>query len=365
MSVSNSSFELGELYFEKCDFVEARSKYLEAKEAYLEAKDFPKFLKCVQRLLRVYAEMEDHKAIDELKDQLQTLVMKERLKLDSRTYYTLGLCAFFKGQKDLSLEYVEKSLSLALSSDEKEDICYAIHGLAIVYASMDRIEDALKEIYNLQVFFQVISLPELEITSQMVNAHILRKMGQHDKAADILWTCYERLKERKNFLLHLELLYAMGITYHDAGQLDLARLYLGLARKSIDPVSLRNMNNHINKRLSELGDSDESQYDLIFNKTSKSLTEKKRGRVDFKNQFILLDLLKLFLRKPGEVHSKEEIVERVWKQDYDPRVHDNKLYVTIKRLRKLIEPEYEKPRYIFRAKNGYYLNKSTRVLMRD
>ena len=30
---------------------------------------------------------------------------------------------------------------------------------------------------------------------------------------------------------------------------------------------------------------------------------------------------------------------RLWKQDYDPRVHDNKLYGTIKRLRKMIEPE--------------------------
>jgi DNA-binding response OmpR family regulator len=53
----------------------------------------------------------------------------------------------------------------------------------------------------------------------------------------------------------------------------------------------------------------------------------------------------------------------VWKQDYDPGIHDNKIYVTIKRLRKLIEPDYEKPRYIFRAKNGYYLNKNTKVLL--
>ena len=43
--------------------------------------------------------------------------------------------------------------------------------------------------------------------------------------------------------------------------------------------------------------------------------------------------------------------------------HDNKIYVTIKRLRKLIEPDYDKPRYIFRAKNGYYLNKNTKILM--
>jgi hypothetical protein len=31
----------------------------------------------------------------------------------------------------------------------------------------------------------------------------------------------------------------------------------------------------------------------------------------------------------------------------------------------LIEPEIDKPRYIFRAKNGYYLNKNTRVLFNE
>ncbi len=76
-----------------------------------------------------------------------------------------------------------------------------------------------------------------------------------------------------------------------------------------------------------------------------------------------MDLLKLFVQNPGAVFSKEYLVENVWKQPYDPSVHDNKIYVTIKRLRKMIEPDYEKPKYIFRAKNGYFMNKSARVLM--
>jgi DNA-binding response OmpR family regulator len=69
------------------------------------------------------------------------------------------------------------------------------------------------------------------------------------------------------------------------------------------------------------------------------------------------------VKSPGEVYSKEAIVEKIWKQSYDPSVHDNKLYVTIKRLRKMIEPDFDKPKYIFRAKNGYYLNKNARVLL--
>ena len=78
-----------------------------------------------------------------------------------------------------------------------------------------------------------------------------------------------------------------------------------------------------------------------------------------------MDMLRLFIQNPGNVYSKEVLVKQVWKQEYNPAVHDNKIYVTIKRLRKLIEPEYDKPRYIFRAKNGYYLNKNTSILLQN
>ncbi|WP_232468961.1 winged helix-turn-helix domain-containing protein [Bdellovibrio bacteriovorus] len=79
------------------------------------------------------------------------------------------------------------------------------------------------------------------------------------------------------------------------------------------------------------------------------------------SSYYWIDLLRLFVQNQGQIYSKEFLVENVWKQPYDPAIHDNKIYVTIKRLRKLIEPDYEKPKYIFRAKNGYYMNKAARV----
>jgi DNA-binding response OmpR family regulator len=162
---------------------------------------------------------------------------------------------------------------------------------------------------------------------------------------------------------YITLLYGMALTYKESGETDLARVYLKLAKKSADPASLKYLSRHIESQMGELGVSQNDEYDLIFDALTNSVTEKKKGRVDFKNQFILLDMLRLFMRHPGTVHSKEALVKQVWKQDYDPSIHDNKIYVTIKRLRKLIEPDYDKPKYIFRAKNGYYLNKNTKVLM--
>lgn len=360
---ADAAFEVSNLYIERCDFKAAIQYLKKASDGFLKEKNYEMHLKCMNKFLRVYAEMENHEAIDDIKEHLQTLVIKERVTLDARTYYSLGLCASYKGQHKTALEFLEKSLAVALTKDDKEGICYAINGIAIVYAALKRYDDALKEIYNLQVFFQVLDLPELKLSSQMMNGHILRETGQYDQALEIFWKCYEDLREQKNLYMFICLLYAMGVTYKESGQPDLARMYLNLAKKSADPENLKYSVGKIDKRLAELGEVSTSDYDLVFDSANKLITEKKKGKVDFKNQFILLDLMRLFLKTPGEVYSKEAIVDKIWHQSYDPRVHDNKLYVTIKRLRKMIEPDYDKPKYIFRAKNGYYLNKNAKVLL--
>jgi DNA-binding response OmpR family regulator len=119
----------------------------------------------------------------------------------------------------------------------------------------------------------------------------------------------------------------------------------------------------IQTELSQHSEDSKNAFDLVFQLEEHTVVEKKLGKVDFKNQFILLDLLRLFCQNQGQVYSKEFLVEQVWKQSYDPSVHDNKIYVTIKRLRKLIEPDFDKPKYIFRAKNGYFMNKSAKILL--
>lgn len=362
-SPNDATMELGKLYYERCDFGIAIEKFKEAAAGYFDEKNFELYLKCQNYLLRIYAEREESENIRLTKERLQDLVLKEGFELSAKTYYTLGICASYKGQFDIALDYFQKSLAIALASDNKHDICYAINGLAITYYSLDRLSEALKEIYNLQVFFQVMNLRDLKLSSQMLNGQILRKMKKYDQALEILWDCYDLLRAEKNMYIYLSLLYAMAITYKESGETDMARMYLRLAKKSADPENLKYLCRHVEGQLNELGVSSSDDYDLIFDPVNHSVMEKKKGRVDFKNQFILLDMLRLFMKQPGAVYSKEYLVQHVWKQDYNPAIHDNKIYVTIKRLRKLIEPDYEKPKYIFRAKNGYYLNKNTKILM--
>jgi tetratricopeptide (TPR) repeat protein len=354
-------FEMGKLKGELGDFSASIEKLEEASKLFAELSDHKHFIKCLTLSLRMYAEMENHKALQMVKDRLYDYVTRERIELNSTTFYTLALVCSYRGEYPQALEYLEKALALALSEDSKEDMCYAIHGLALVYWSLGRTDDSLKEIYNLRVFFQVMKLPDLEISSQILNGYILVSLKRFEEALDVFWKAFEALKNQKNMYTYASLLFAMAYAYAEAGEADLAKTYIRLAQQMADPNNFVFLLRKINELTKKLSGKNENNYDLVFDQTSNSVVERKKGRIDFKNQFILLDMLKLFLKSPGEVYSKEALVKAVWRQEYDPSVHDNKIYVTIKRLRQLIEPDFDKPKYIYRAKNGYYLNRNAKV----
>lgn len=355
--------EMGKLYCDRGDYDAALPLLKEAALASFSEKNFSQYLKCINLLLRVYAEKEQFEEIQKTKETLQDLVLKEGFELNSRTYYTLAACSSLRDQNALALDYGQKALALGLANDNKEDICHAIFIIARTYSTPDyqRYTDALKEIYNLQVFFQVYDLPDLRASTHILNAHILHQMKRYDEAIEVAWKAYDECKHTKSLALSTYLMMLMGAIYIDLEEKNLARMYLSLAQRSLDPKNQVRMSNMVQKYVDKLGREADQSIDLFFDEAAHLVTERKLGKIDFKNQFILLDLLRLFVLNQGTVYSKEFLVENVWKQPYDPSVHDNKIYVTIKRLRKMIEPDYEKPKYIFRAKNGYYMNRAARV----
>lgn len=356
-----SFLELGRLYAEKTDFSKAIPQLIKAKDIFYSKKDLSNYCKPLNLLLRIYSEQKNKKKIKETQTELNRIIKDDSAKAPSSTYYFLALCSSYEEKYEEALELLEQGLSKALESDNKKDICRCISGLANVYYRLNRLEEALKQIYNLRIFFQTLDLPEIKASSTIINGIILREQGQTEDALNIFWQAYEEVKANKDIYLYVQLLFQIGLSYIKLNDQNMARIYLDLAQKIVDPNNLKTLSNAINRHLKKLGNNSSSQYDLVFNQSTGSATEQQRGSLNFKNQFILMDLLKIFLKNPGTVYSKEALVEQVWKQSYDPLIHDNKVYVTIKRLRQLIEPDSDKPKYIFRAKNGYYLNRSARI----
>lgn len=366
MSVNHERlYEIGRLYCDRGDFALALPNLQNAAEGFLAEKKYDLYFKTLQYVLRIHAEREEFDHVSAIKEKLHDIVLRENIEITSRMYYTLGLCSSTKGQTENAMEYLKKAVELGLKANNQEDICYAIVGLAICYWQDKRYDEALREIYNLNIFLQVIDIPDLRVSSYTINAMILASLKKYDQALEVYWLAYDELKRTKQLTLAVSVLGNIGITLFEMGQKDLARVYLNLANKSLDPTNNKRALKRIQKYLDEYKQNNVDTPDLVFDLDNHTILERNLGKIDFKNQFILLDLLKLFISRQGEVFTKEYLVEKVWKQDYNPEVHDNKIYVTIKRLRKMIEPDYDKPKYIFRAKNGYYLNKTTKIQLID
>ena len=103
------------------------------------------------------------------------------------------------------------------------------------------------------------------------------------------------------------------------------------------------------------------KYDLVLDEKNHLIIEKQKGPIDMKNQFILMDLLKLLMKNPGQPVSKEKLADQIWHQKYDSKVHDNSIYVTIKRIRTLIEPNPNQSIYILRNRQGYLFSPDKKI----
>lgn len=356
------SFYLAKLLIDAGDFLMAIPRFEEIAAISLQQGNIEWYMKSQRELLRIFLERNDSERVNLIKERVQDLILKNNIELDAGICFTLAVCASYRGEHETSLEFSKRSLQLALKCDSKKDICFAINGIAICYKNLGKFTEALKELYNLQVFFQVLDLPEVKVSALTLNAQIYNELGKYDQALELFQEVLETLQKTKVYHTYIRTLYNIGKTYILLGEKETARVYLKLAQRSVDPVSLVVLSAAIQSSLLSLGDEpSDADYDLIIELERKSIVEKKMGRVDFKNQFILMDLLRVLVSNQGQVFSKEDLVRLVWKQEYDPIVHDNKIYVTIKRLRKLIEPDYDKPKYLFRAKNGYFINKVAKV----
>ena len=354
-------FELARLQAEQGDLLAAAKSFSTAQIEYLRSHDYVGYLKCSNCLLPIYAEIEDDLSIREVRQHLHEMIVSGEIESTAESLYTLALAARYDEQHKQALDFLERSFTEAMEVGNKRAIAQALVGKVDVYICQQNFVSALHESENLQVVLQLIDIPELKLRSQIQHGELLCALGRMKEGLDLLWTALDTLKEQKSFRQLIWIFMAMGNGFKKLGEKNHARRYLRLAQSLADPTNFKTQSRKIQHEMAELGPKDQPVFDIVVDSVKNAVIEKRKGRIDFKNQHILLDLLKVFASKPGEVQTKEALVRKVWQQSYDPNVHDNKLYVNIKRLRRLLEPDHSHPRYIFRGQKGYYLNRNTRV----
>ncbi len=406
-------FKLGVSYMAVGDFISATESFKSARHYFLQTAQYKTYLKIQTFLMVIYTEMEQFDQIKTVRQEITDVLWKQKntTKDEAIFYYTLGMYYCRRNEYEQAQNYfnqgtmragrdqasaLQQSDSLALLS-AKVNMCFISYGLTyLLQHTAHRIPEAVQELNNLEhllnqclhleakvkkekstnedpspTFYERYQLTtirqdldKLHLASLILKANILRKEQKYTSAENLYWMCFEQSQKscEKQYICPY-LFYCMGFNYMEKKDYNQAIVFLKLAQKSARPDVFKKLSRNINHTLQKLNENIVS-YDMVVNFNNKLIVEKQKGNVNFKNQFVLLDLLKLFVTQPGTIYSKEDLVTKVWKQDYDPLVHDNKIYVTIKRLRKMIEPNQEKPQYIFRKKEGYYMNKATKILLK-
>lgn len=365
MSVEDIHFEQGKFSYHRGEYRRALELFTKSATQYREGQNFDRYIECCNYILRILAEREDFTHIDVIETELRKFLESEAVdqKLKSRSYYILGICHCYRGQKyDLAMQCFRQAIDDAVEANDKAALASPLYGTANVLYAKGKYEEALKELASLDVLLSCLHLHEIKSASLLLRALIKRNQKNVEEALEYAWAAYESLKSNPHFVLYLQTLVALGSIYLLKNDERSAAIYLELAIRSVNSDELPRLARLTKDTIDGLKTHRREDYDLIFDSKTGVLLG-KRGEIRFEGQFVLRDLLRAFLEEPGRVFSKEDLVMKVWNEVYDPANHDNKIYVTIKRLRQLLEGPGEKTQFILRAKNGYFLNAKTKVLI--
>ena len=375
IGLQNARFLSGVYAYRSGDYVAAQHIFQRLGETALRQGQSNLEIECQSYLLRILAEREEFEAIHRLRDGLEkrlsakTTTPSLDLKLKARALYVIGLCSVYQPDShDEAMSYFLQSIQSAIESGDRSSLAWPLYGTATLLYARERYEDALKELSKLTTLMQLWPVPELGASVPLLHALILRNQGHYPAALEQAWSAFQQLKTSPNLVLYLQTLIALGHIHEKMGSMPEAALYTELAYRGVKAqefprVARLAQENHtrIQEQLKQTAASPNS-YDLRVDLTSGVLQETKRGEVRFEGQHVLRDLLLCLIRARGRTVSKEELVSQVWDERYSPKLHDNKIYVNIKRLRRALESDGGLE-YILRGKTGYYLNPKARVLL--
>ncbi len=351
------------------DYLTALPEFEKLADRFFARGEVNHFVECVVYQIRLLAEREEFERVSEIEKQVVKVVQQSSAVsplLQSRLMYVLGICHVYQGQRhDLAINFFRESIQLAITdasnSADRSALAWPLYGAATVLYARDRYDDAVRELEKLRTLLGCFPIPEINTSAHLLQALILRNQGEFDKALESAWLAFESLKVRPHLVLYLHTLTALGTILTEKGDVLQARLYLELAERSLKRSEFPRVSRIVDAAMAKLETAEPKPFDLRFIEATDTLIEVQKGEIRFDGQHILRDLLKVLLKSPGQTVRKAELVRQVWHETYSPEAHDNKIYVNIKRLRRLIESEDGATEYILRGKSGYYLNPKARV----
>ncbi len=321
-------------------------------------------------IIRILLEQERNAELPHLVSKLEMILKTEQITpaIMARAQYTLGILnLYFPHGSEIAKEKFQQSIGHSLVSGQHDSLAYGLYGLAAYYFEKKEWHTCLLELDKLDQILHFHANSELTVAGSLLRGFVHYWQDQCKAAVQYLQAACEELKHNPNNYLFLRALNALGSTHLKMKDYATAHIYLELGKFSCPPEELPLVHKLILKNLNQCRQEMGSQLNnkVSYDPVQGIMEREGVGVVSFQTQFILRDLLNLLVNHPGEVFSKEDLVKKIWKENYSPLDHDNKIYVTLKRLRQALEPIFPDVESILRHRNGYTFNQQLLTQIRN
>ncbi|MFY7993620.1 MAG: winged helix-turn-helix domain-containing protein [Bacteriovoracaceae bacterium] len=348
-------YRLAKVFYDKADFEKAEEYFLKA----LERSEFPQdafaMFKTYGFLIRICSEglreTEANKYIKISSDLLEKTVTTLPT-LHSEYFYNAGLLSTYKGEFAEAHKNFQQAYRKAQMENDPEMMSKGLYALSTNSYQMKNFNEAITTITQLNELLNILRKDYLKGSMHLLWGNVLRELGQYAEAITHLDMSMKLLHSKRCWNLHNYILLNKGITLKKMGEFSKALMIFNIAQNSVDD-NFKRLQELMNN---EVDDVNDSSVDLYLDRHNRVIHEKSLGVIDFKHRFVLLEILFLLAQNPGTYYNKDDLAKMIWKDEYNPLIHDKLIYTSISRLRKLIEPKGGKRQYILRGKDGYTFN---------
>lgn len=360
----NSHYQLAKLYYDKGDLNKAEHHFEIAKDVGVRPRDNYPLLKTLGFLIRIASEkLDDAKAKKyiELSSELVNELATSLGSLNAEYFYYLGLIDNYNGRFEEGISNLLICMQRSKEENEPEILSKCLLALATMNYYKKNFSEAKNYLDQLEQLLKIINKTYLNGSMYFYAGKIQLELNQFTEALESLSMAIKFLQDKKCWNQYGHILFWKGNIFKKMGEYNKALTYFKLASEILDHDVFQRLSQMIRNEIQDVTDSN---VDIYLDRDNRKISEKSIGSIDFKHRFVLLEILFLLARSPGQYFDKEYLAMNIWKDEYNPLIHDKLIYTSVSRLRKLIEPKNHKTskrKYIIRGKDGYTFNPQAKI----
>lgn len=326
--------------------VQAQGNFLEQAELLLFCAHFFHDTGQIESLQSLLRQLEDYRA---------HVVFRSGLS------YIEGIQAAEKGDFEEAQRLFEIAESTATSVKEEMQAAY---GLCLISYFRGHWRDLLNQLSVLEERLILKPSPEVEFAVCTSKARALLQLGFQDLALETIHKMRDLANLRKSLVGHIQSLISEAFLLLDMKEYLRAKEVWGLIVRLSPPDTSFFFKKRLSALREEIEKLDSVPVLILRSEENRILLFYREQSVELTKITQLKNLLVHFAIQKGKSLTKEDICNFVWGEPYHPLRHDNKIYVTIRRLRALLG-ELGLTDILLNCEDGYLFNPKIRFLSEE